>query len=345
MLNTKKLLILKIVIVLSLLSVIGCPKQEGKVKKTGSKNITTQTYLNLKFDKEAVSSDPFNDPRGPYYHKVYKATSEDGLNFTRDSEVVLDKASVPDAVKAKDGTLFLYAVDGSGRSFANLMLAISKDNGDSWKTGSLHVDTGDGQQIGAADPQAVLTDDGKIRLFYLVFPEKKPPLDENGQPKPTGEKTKIKSAISNDGINFKEEKGARYESTDSITDPDVVKIGNKWFMYVSKGRELLAASSNDGDTFEYEKSIRTIGSVSKTVSIGGGKYRQFYCGDGGIDSAVTSDGLNWTDEKGSRLKTEQEEIICDPTPVKVGNKWLMFFKSAPMPQRSVSDMLPPPQKL
>ncbi len=258
---------------------------------------------------------------------------------------MLDKASVPDAVKAKDGTLFLYAVDGSGRSFANLMLAISKDNGDSWKTGSLHVDTGDGQQIGAADPQAVLTDDGKIRLFYLVFPEKKPPLDENGQPKPTGEKTKIKSAISNDGINFKEEKGARYESTDSITDPDVVKIGNKWFMYVSKGRELLAASSNDGDTFEYEKSIRTIGSVSKTVSIGGGKYRQFYCGDGGIDSAVTSDGLNWTDEKGSRLKTEQEEIICDPTPVKVGNKWLMFFKSAPMPQRSVSDMLPPPQKL
>ncbi len=343
MFSVRKLYLTAIIISLSFLLILGCTKKDSNPSKAGKNKSTTQTYTDLKFDKSAVTSDPFNDPKGPYYHKVYKATSEDGLNFTRETEVMLDKASVPDIVKTKDGHLIIYAVDGSGRSFANLMLAISKDNGDSWKTGSLHIDTGDGQQIGAADPQAVLTDDGKIRLFYLVFPEKKPPLDENGQPKPTGEKTKIKSAISNDGINFKEEKGARYESTDFITDPDVVKIGNKWFMYVSKERELLAASSDDGDTFDYEKSIRTIGSVSKTVSIGGGKYRQFYCGDGGIDSTVTSDGLNWTDEEGSRLKAEQEEIICDPTPVKVGNKWLMFFKSAPMPQRSVNDTPPPPK--
>ena len=340
MLNSKKQYFVASILIVCLMLVLSCQKKIDKDKNNSTGDTTSSSEL--KFDKEAAATDPFNDERGPFYHKVYMATSDDGLSFTREPEVVLNKASVPDVVRMKDGRLIIYAVDGSGRSFTNLMLAISEDNGASWKTGSLHISSSGGQQAGAADPQAVLTDNGKIRLFYLVFPEKKPPLDENGQPKPTGEKTKIKSAISKDGINFKEEEGARYESTDFITDPDVVKIGRKWFMYISKGRELLAASSDDGDTFEYEKSIRTIGSVSKTVSIGGGKYRQFYCGDGGINSAVSRDGLNWTDEEGPRLQTEQEEIICDPTPVKVDDKWIMFFKSAPMPQRSIFNDPPPP---
>jgi len=279
----------------------------------------------LAFDYEPATDDPFNDPNGPFFHKVYKATSNDGLNFIRENQVLLDKASVPDAVRTKDGRIFVYAVDGAKRSKTGIMVAISDDNGKTFRQGSIRI-IGKDEIEPLADPQAILTDD-KIRLFYVVFPKTKPPLDASGRPIPTGDKIKIKSALSKDGVNFQEEPGSRYETTEIVTDPDVIKIGANWFMYLSLGTRLIATSSSDGKSFKTEKTIRENGSVSKTVPIENQKYRQFFC-KGGISSAVTTDGLNWVDEGGVRLKVEQGEIVCDPSPVRIGEEWIMFFKSA-----------------
>jgi len=283
--------------------------------------------VELKFDKSASSGDGFNDPNGPFYHKVYKSTSSDGLNFNQNGELILDKASVPDVVKTNDGKLYLYAVDGSNRSASGIMVAISEDNGMSWRQGSVQIKR-EGEEMSAADPQAILQDDGSIRLFYLVvtgLPDKK-----NGQPINMNQGIfMIKSALSEDGINFIEENGIRYQSDDEqITDPDVIKINNKWYMYLSKGPELVVAVSDDGNTFRFLQSIRKNGSVSKTVPIDNNQFRQFFCHDG-ISSATSVDGLNWTDDQGVRTKPNQNEIICDPSPVKIDSGWLMFYKIAP----------------
>jgi len=293
------------------------------------------TASELKFDQPASNSDISSDSNGPFYHQVFKTTSSDGLNFTEKSELLLDKASVPDAIKSSDGKIFVYAVDGAGRSNSGVMVAVSEDNGISWHQGSAQIQS-ENEEMSAADPQAILQDDGKIRLFYLVatgLPDKKKGLapDVSAFNQAT---FMIKSALSEDGINFVEEKGTRYQSVgEIITDPDVIKIKDKWYMYLAKGSELIATVSTDGNTFTFLQNIRDDGSVSKTVPIENNKFRQYFCREG-ISSATSTDGLNWTDDPGIRIKPFNMEIICDPSPVKIDSGWLMFYKVQPAPNIS-----------
>jgi len=289
-------------------------------------NIQSSPPVTLAFDQPAVTSDPFADPKGPFYHTVLKSSSTDGLNFTVAQGVLLEQASVPDIIKMPDGRLFIYAVDGANRSRSGLMVAMSDDDGVTWQQGSLQT----GSLKLGADPEAVVLPDGSIRLYYVVFPKDKPPLGENGMPVLNGQTIQIKSALSSDGVTFAEEPGVRYEAAGFITDPDVVKINNKWFMYLSQGPRDVAVSSLDGMTFTPEKTIRENGSVSNTVPIGPGIYRQYYCNQG-IKSATSSDGLTWQDEAGTRVPVSSDKIQCDPAPVQLGAGWLMVFKEGPMP--------------
>ncbi len=272
----------------------------------------------LKFDKPAATSDPFNDAKGPFYHNVNVASSSDGVHFANGERQILNKASVPDAIKLPSGQLVIYAVDGATRSQSGVLMAVSDDEGATWKSGSMQLSAS--RQGGVADPQIILTDGEQLRLYYIVFPG--PPTP--GQP-PTGV-NKVYSATSADGINFTEEQGVRFEYS-QITDPDVIKIGETWFMYAAQGPKQIYATSSDGLSFSYKGTTRQNGSVSKTVAVGDGKYRQFYCADG-ISSSTTTDGLSWTDE-GVSLSSPGGKIICDPSPVKLSdNSWLMIYKIA-----------------
>lgn len=327
--NKKQLIILGVIGAILILGIAVFLLFVKKPKEKTTESPKTETTSELKFDKEAMKADPFSDQNGPFYHKVYKATSTDGITFTKTGELIADKSSVPDVVRMNDGTLFIYAVDGAQRSNSGFMVARSKDNGATWEQGSLHVKTSRTKFSVGADPQAVLLPDSSIRLYYLVFPDKKPPLDSTGKPIPTSEKNYIKSAVSSDGINFTEEGGNRFEMTQIWTDPDVIKIGSRWFMYLSEGSKNIAATSDDGMTFVTEnKAVRTDGAISKTVPTDDGKYRQFYC-KAGISSAVTTDGINFSNEAVS-LESDRDEILCDPSPVKINdNEWLLIYKSAP----------------
>lgn len=328
----KILIILTLSVVIILLSAVRIGEYLGSISSSPTpKNSDSTTgdsqeeikpleeELKLVFDAKMASKDPFNDPSGPFYHDVALATSIDGVNFAPDS-VVLEKASVPDIVRLADSTLAIYAVDGAGRSFSGLVVAMSKDEGKTWVSGSVQLDV---KGTVGADPEVVLLPDGRTRLYFVEFPK------EQGLPtaSPSAKvaKNMIKSAISTDGVNFAVESGNRFEY-EGITDPDVVKIGNKWFMYVSVGSKLLATSSPDGSNFKLDKTIRNRGSVSNTVPVEEGLYRQFYC-DNGIKSATSADGLVWKDEPGFRLKPGPKEFICDPAPIKTeGDNWLLYYK-------------------
>lgn len=311
-----------IILMLIIGGVIFYLKKSVSSSETATENQSTKS-TKLAYDKTAVTADPLNDPRGPYFHKIYSASSTDGISFTRGEEVA-DHASVPDMVKTKDGDLLFYAVDGANRSKSGIMVGRSKDNGKTWELGSMQLKSS-ANGIGGADPEAILLNDGKIRLFYVVMPKNKPPLGSNGAPVATGEENKIVSATSTDGINFTEESGTRYASKSLVTDPDVIKIDSTWFMYLAEGPKQTYATSTDGLTFTYQGVIRDQGSVSKTVSVGNGEYRQFYCKEG-ISSAVTTDGIEFKNEVRS-LSSETGETVCDPTPVELNTNWLMLFKS------------------
>jgi hypothetical protein len=138
---------------------------------------------------------------------------------------------------------------------------------------------------------------------------------------------KIASAISSDGINFDVESGDRISYV-KITDADIIKIKDSWFMYLSQGTNLLYATISSADgTFTYQGKVRDFGSVSKTVAQNGAS-RQFYCDHktSGINSQTSSDGINWSDTVKS-LARDRAGAICAPSPVQIdANNWLMVYK-------------------
>jgi len=275
----------------------------------------------LAFDQQAAASDPIGDKNGPFYHDVYTASSSDGLKFSSTGNKIAEHASVPDAIRLPSGQLVFYAVDGAQHSKSGVLMGVSSDNGKTWELGSMQLGGASG---GIADPQITITDNGQLRLYYLVFPG--PPTP--GQP-PASVNT-VDSSTSADGINFTKESGDRFEYA-QITDPDVIKIGSTWFMYAAQGQKQIYATSSDGLSFSYKGVARQQGSVSKTVAISGDKFRQFYC-DKGISSSTTSDGISWSDE-GVNLAAPADKIICDPSPLQLDDgSWLMIYKVA-NPQR------------
>lgn len=258
--------------------------------------------------------------QGIYGHQVVSATSRDGLNWTKNDKVIFDHASVPDAVIDKNGKISLYFMDAS--SGHEMSVATSTDQGKTWQKKTVNI-TGRQTQGHAVDPNPIILEDGRIRLFYLgTFG----PPDPNN---PGETDAKICSAVSSDGIHFVEEKGFRF-SGKGLTDPDIIKTPTIWKMFVSHGREDLSTSSADGITFtQDEKSASTTGAVSDTIAMEGG-YRLYKCSQGGIHSQFTKDFKTWVEE-GLRISGGFGFGICDPGIIKLPDgTYQMFYKQMPV---------------
>jgi len=279
----------------------------------------TKTDNELAFDLSIDQANPLDfDPAGPFYHIIYRTSSTDGLSF-EGKDKIFEHTSVPDVIRLNDGRIALYGVDGYGRSKSGLIVAFSDDDGKTWTSGSLQLASNLNHQ-GAADPEVVLFPDGTIRMFYVIFSNPNDMMSVN----------EVWSATSTDGIHFVEENSLRFKHA-QLTDPDVAKIGDTWFIYFAQGPKLVAASSSDGKTFTVEKTIRDRGSVSNTVQIENNKWRQYYCEESeGIKSATSSDGLTWKDDSGIRVRADAGKTFCDPAPIKTDDGWVLFYKVSPL---------------
>lgn len=252
---------------------------------------------------------------GPSTHSVYRATSADGLIFMKDTTLLFFPASVPGAVKDTNGTLFIYYVYATQTSTEVLKYATSTDGANFTTPQPINL-TGS-TVIKQVDPNPVLLPDGRIRLYYIDL-DPTPPKD-------------VHSAISSDGINFTEEAGIRF-TKNYITDPDVFMLNDSlWVMFVSKGTTMVRTISSDGLTFTEDTTYHwNNGAVCSTFPFPGGIYRTYYCGQGGINSATSTDGFNLTIESGARLTPGSNEFICDPTMVYLDPIYIMYYKSAPL---------------
>ena len=76
------------------------------------------------------------------------------------------------------------------------------------------------------------------------------------------------------------------------------------------------------------------GSVPYIYKLKDGRYRLYYCGAGGILSAIAADGLTFQKESGIRIATvsqpgDQESMVCDPTIVELSDsKIRMYYKGS-----------------
>lgn len=265
----------------------------------------------LNFDNPGANPSGPLIAHGPYRHRILSATSTDGLQFTSTGSEIVNHASVPDMIKLPSGQLAFYAVDGVfGRSGSGVLVGLSVDGGKTWKFGSIKLD-GEGDPI--SDPQVVLNGNHSLRLYYQTVSRK------------------VNSATSEDGIHFTKEPGTRYSGGSNDLDPDVIQIGSAWYMYLNRNmQEVYATSDSPNGTFTYKGGVGS-GAVSKTISLGSGTYRQYFCSmEGGIFNRTSTDGQQW-DNKSLSLSYRGSDIICDPSVVQVDpNNWLMLYKLAPL---------------
>src|SRR5436309_130094 len=90
----------------------------------------------------------------------------------------------------------------------------------------------------------VLTSEGRYRLYYIHF-----------RPKPT-----LHSAISDDGISFTEEAGARFEPTTGPNDPTLLRTPSGWTLWTGPLGQNWATST-DGLNFTRQGEFRINGQL------------------------------------------------------------------------------------
>ena len=167
-----------------------------------------------------------------------------------------------------------------------------------------------------ADPSAVELSDGRIRLY--IFAE--------GQG--------VRSAISNDGINFTDEPGIRVKEGDAGQPRVLLTEDGRYRLFTTRGKEIVSYLSDDGLDFSYEKKIIEATQLGLTslsspaiIKLANSGYRMYVSdlptpgGDVGgykIVSAYSDDMLNWTPDPGIRIGKGSEYLDYSaehPSPV------------------------------
>jgi hypothetical protein len=251
---------------------------------------------------------------GPWNHRLMSATSNDGLTWVKDNKILADQASVPDVMLDKEGNMRVYYVDwynGGG-----LSVALSRD-GVNWIYKKVGIPTG------WVDPEVLLLPDGRCRLYASYMPL-------------NGPQDTILSAISNYGISFVQEEGVRYQATnETVTDPDVIKMGDVWRMFVSEGPSTISTISTDGLSFTREQVLPINGSVTCTIAVENG-YRIYFHSGGipylNIFCAFSADGKTWGSAvqvlTGGPPGSPDQKGVGDPDVVRMPDgTYKMFYKT------------------
>jgi len=304
------------------------PRETHKATLQESPSSNTSTTKSSSKPAEAITriatGNHGNDTNGPYYHQVYSATSTDGLNWQTDGKLLFGHASVPGAVITDNGTIFVYFVDGTNTVNGGPAVAKSTDLGETWTEYATNFENPITDKNCFADPEAELLDKGTIRLYLVCFPLNLSPTQRA--------KTEVISALSDDGLNFKIEDGERIisQNNESLTDPDVIKIGEVWKMYISHGSNVVSFTSEDGLNFTRDSGLKnSTGAVTGSYLISDNLARHYFSANDGIRSA-TSSGGDWTVESGLRLARGGNKMFGSPTVVRLPDgTYKMFYKIQP----------------
>jgi|GEM_PF-2121567 len=207
------------------------------------------------------SGSPSSD--GPGVRRILLATSSDGVNFTRSSKLLSDQANTPNMVVDSDGRILIYytaydidpsASSSDGSNQDGIAVAVSEDQGVSWKYYCVGMSGFAASRPPIGDPDVVKLTDGSYRMFVTNG-------DSSGN-------INIYSATSADGLSFVYEGLALNTGSHNYKDSLTVKMGSQWIMYLlrSDTTQNLRATSSDGITFTLgadETFSMTVGSVSE----------------------------------------------------------------------------------
>ncbi|MBI3967460.1 MAG: exo-alpha-sialidase [Chloroflexi bacterium] len=256
---------------------------------------------------------------GPWAMRLMIAYSDDGLTWTRANRVLSDQADVPDAIVDDDGTLRVYYVTWCPTPVPNrTVVALSGDGGQTWRYRRVTINGIGAQQPSAVDPDVIRLPDGRWRLFFTSAPGGGP-----GEPRSY-------SAISDDGITFQVEAGARLTVDGrSVVDPSVVRVGDTWHLFAGgrtdrPGANWHAVSADGLDFTRVDELVADRIIIANGIQVPNGSRIYGFRHTGGresrafdVRSIFTAEGTTWTVEPGARLTLDtaaglESVLVKDP---------------------------------
>jgi hypothetical protein len=244
-------------------------------------------------------------------HQVQWAHSSDGVTFTTNDQVLLEKASVPDAVMGPNGKVWVYFVNGNPGQHA-IFVAEQQNDGTLETFDCIRIDGA--VRPNAVDPDVVRLPDGRYRLFFFegwFVGDAKP---QNVHP--------FYSAISDDGIHFTQEVKI-LETTGGGTDPTATFLDDgTWLLGVTMGDEVVLAKGTDGGVF-WPTGVTFPGGIPEIASFDDGAIRMYVSGkDGKLIHKSTDGGETWEEEGTFNIPG------ADPSLVKLDDHYYaLFYKS------------------
>lgn len=239
---------------------------------------------------------PVLDPNGPMFHQVVVARSVDGLTVT-DARIVQPAGSVPDGVRAPDGRVLVYYINGAQHG-----VWVGTAAADGWSaSGPITID-GVRDPLGIVDPDAYRVG-ARIRLAYLANFT-------------TANERAICLAESDDGVSFRSlGMAVDLRNAGTITDPSVVQLPNgSWLMALSAGQTTRLARSTDGLAFTMGETL-TFGGVPELALTGDGAVRLYVCA-AGIVAYRSTDTVAWQREQPVVSRGPNGSmLVCDPSRV------------------------------
>jgi hypothetical protein len=252
---------------------------------------------------------------GPWNRDLWVAYSGDGLSFGEASRFV-ERAGVPCIIRDRGGRLvavFQWFPFDDEEAFDQVAVAFSEDGGTTWSSPAKVTVAGmPANLMRPFDPTLVQLEDGRYRLYFTSN-------EHTGGGRPA-----IYSAVSNDGVAYTFEPGARFAPAAGTVDASVVRFGSAWHLFshtmeANTGRGFHAVSS-DGLSFE-ELPMVDAGSGRQWIGnavVQGGSLRYYGSGRDGVWSATSTDGGAWTLDAGTRLSGG------DPSAVVMNNGEVML---------------------
>ena len=269
----------------------------------------------------------FSQGNPPWKQPLMMAHAPDGIHFLP-PEIFQDSAGVPSLVRWKGDTLACafqwFRLPQFGPSWDRVAIKFSYDNGKTW-TGPAPIQVNG--FVGALqrpfDPTLAPLPDGRLRIYFSSSEGNPPPaLDAS---------VNTYSAVSNNGIQYQVEAGARVDHpTNRVIDPAVVFFNNNWHYVAPVGTPQQGAYhyiSQDGLTFSQ---VVNIGSDQQhnwtgNFMLASGQELRFYgCGPGKIWYCSSPNGGAWSGYVATNLTGG------DPTVVKLAqNDYLMIYVGQP----------------
>jgi hypothetical protein len=282
------------------------------VNKPKKKAVKKKKYFGKK-DCKQYNWSKMNE--GPYKDKISFATSKNLLEWTDQRRVLATHASVPGAVYKK-GVIYVYYVNVAKDCYPEqLGLIKSANKGKTWTKEKILIVKGLGSKV-IADPAPFLLPDGRIRLYYFDISQRPNPNNSN-------QKSNVYSVISKDGMNFVQEKGVRF-SSNAVFDPDVVKVGKVWRIYVGdiQGNRVIYGISSNGMNF-IEKGVAFNGGAVPDVFY---KNGEFYLFTAGIQIARSKNGKLFQNSE-RFFNSRMGNITADPSVIEIGKgDYMMIYK-------------------